>query len=544
MKYKLIYFIFILTSLLNAQNTVGIISIDNNAYDGYTLFTSFKDTYLINNCGEVINQWSSNFPPGNAVYLLENGNLLRAGRTSSTDITLGGQGGIVELYNWSGDLIWQYLYDTLQHRQHHDVFPMPNGNVLILAATVMSNTEAIQAGRNPNLLSESVLYNEQIIEVDPIGTNSGQIVWEWNIKDHLIQDFDNTKANFGDVSLSQGKIDINFINNGSDGANWLHINSIQYNEVLDQIIISSRLLSEIYIIDHSTTAAEAITNSGGTYGQGGDFLYRWGNPQSYRQGSEDDRKLFGQHYPHVIVNGSVDKGKIMVFNNGFGRTPSFSEVFVLNPPTDSPGFYSYTSNTAFGPETIDYKYDDPTAPTDFFSPILSSAQRLPNDNILICEGVNGRIFEIDSEENKVWEYIIPINNGTGEIATQNDPANSIANFTFRAIKYSPDYAAFNGRDLTPTDPIELNPNLTPCSTLSISGFSLNEINIYPNPVSDILTIESTSTIDKIELYSILGAKVFSILNTNTLDLRDLNSGIYLLKIDTKGMNLSQKLIKR
>jgi hypothetical protein len=169
--------------------------ITNDTYNGFTLFTSFTETYLINNCGEVINQWSSTFPPGNAVYLREDGSILRAGRTNSNDIIFGGQGGVIEIFDWDGNMTWQYFYDTPQMRQHHDVFPMPNGNVLILAATVLTNAEAIQAGRDPNLLPESILYNEQIIEVTPVGSNDATIVWEWNIKDHLAQDFDNTKDN-------------------------------------------------------------------------------------------------------------------------------------------------------------------------------------------------------------------------------------------------------------------------------------------------------------------------------------------------------------
>ena len=544
MKYKLVFFFFILTSILKAQNTIGIISVENDVDDGFALFTSFTETYLINNCGEVINQWSSSFPPGNAVYLLENGNILRSGRTSSTDIVFGGQGGIVEMFDWDGNLVWQYLYDTVDHRQHHDVFPMPNGNVLILAVTIMSNAEAIQAGRDPGLLPETILYNEQLIEVQPIGLTGGTIVWEWNIRDHLIQDFDNTKDNFGDVSLSEGKLDVNFLNGESGNANWLHVNSMQYNAALDQIIVSSRLLSEFFIIDHSTSTVEAASSNGGTYGRGGDFLYRWGNPQSYRQGLESDRKLFGQHYVHTIGNDLVDAGKIMLFNNGLGRVPLFSEVFVLAPPTDSPGFYSYTTGTAFGPETIDYVYDDPITPTDFFSNILSNAQRLANGNTLICEGINGRIFEIDPNENMVWEYIIPVNNNTGAIATQGDDAGSFANATFRAIKYPLDYAAFTSRDLTPGSPIELNPDLTPCNTLNITDFSFNNINIYPNPVSDILIIESTLKIDNIELYTILGSKVVSISNTNTIDLSTLNSGLYLIKIYANRKSLIQKLIKQ
>ncbi len=86
---KLLLILFTVSNFVIAQNTIGTTLITEDVYDGYTLFTVYNETYLINNCGEVINQWTSSFPPGNSVYLLPNGNLLRAGRTSSTDITFG-----------------------------------------------------------------------------------------------------------------------------------------------------------------------------------------------------------------------------------------------------------------------------------------------------------------------------------------------------------------------------------------------------------------------------------------------------------------------
>ena len=293
---KLLFLLLLIHQFSNAQNTVGTIAVTNDVYDGYTLFSSFKKTFLINNCGQVVNEWTSDFPPGNAVYLLPNGNLLRAGRENDkSDIIFGGQGGIVELYNWEGVRIWSYSFNSNQERQHHDVYPMPNGNILVLIAESWSKQQAIEHGRDPSKITEERLYNEKIIEVKPIGSNQFDLVWEWNINDHLIQDFDNTKFNFGDVSKAPEKLDINFLNDGNGSANWLHINSIQYNEARDQIVLSSRNLSEIYIIDHSTTTAEATTSSGGNSNKGGDFLYRWGNPQAYKQGGEEDQKLFGQH---------------------------------------------------------------------------------------------------------------------------------------------------------------------------------------------------------------------------------------------------------
>ena len=532
-------------STTTAQNTVGTTYIDQNVFDGFTLINVNTKAYLINNCGEVLNEWVSTYPPGNAVYLLPNGNLLRAGRTTdgSSDIVFGGQGGVVELFDWDGTLIWSFLYSTNEYRQHHDIFPMPNGNVLILAATVISEGDAIAAGRNPDALSQSRLYNEQIIEVEPVGTDQANIVWEWNIKDHLIQDFDATKANFGNVKLNPGKLDINFLN-GRDGlSNWLHFNSIQYDDNLNQIVMSSRNLSEIYIIDHSTTTAEAATSSGGTYGRGGDLLYRWGNPQAYRQGTENDRKLYGQHYPHYIAQGLNDEGKLIIYNNGDGRQPEYSEVLIINPPTTTPGTYEYSTDTAFGPENPDYVYSEPSNETsNFYSRIVSSAQRLPNGNTLVCEGAQGGVFELDVNDNIVWKYQNPVNNSNGNISTQGGaiPNNALL---FRALKYAPNYPAFAGKDLTPGLPIELNPNLAICENLSASSFDTPQIFIFPNPVSQLLTVKSLEHIHSVALYSMSGNQVLETIG-NTLDVSALATGVYFAKINIGNRYISKKIIKQ
>lgn len=549
-KVQMIKKLLILTSLLFsvilfAQNTVGVISNSSTAYNGYTLFTSNTKTFLINNCGQVVHEWVSTFNPGNSVYLLENGNLLRTGRTNSTDITFGGQGGVVELFSWEGNLLWQYLYDTPQHRQHHDVFPMSNGNVLILAATVMTNAEAIQAGRNPALLPQTVLYSEEVVEVQPVGSNGGNIVWQWNMKNHLIQDFDATKDNFGIVAQNPNKLDINFTNGGDGSSNWMHINSVQYNATLDQIILSSRNLSEIWIIDHSTSTAQAMTGSGGIYGKGGDILYRWGNPQAYKMGTENNRKLYGQHYPHWISDGLLDAGKIAIFNNGNGRQPSFSEIYIIAPPTTASGVYNLPANSTYGPESPDYIYADTSAtPSPFYSSILSSAERLPNGNLLICEGSSGRIFEIDSQENIVWEYINPVHNATGAIATQGGAPPAIGNL-FRAVKFSPDYPAFTGKTLTAGSPIELNSEINvACSVLSTQQFTKANLKISPNPTSGLVTVSFDAVVDKIEVYNILGAKITTTFNSKAVDLSAHQSGIYLLRIYSNEKVLTKKVIKQ
>lgn len=544
-KPLLLYSFLLLCSLtMHSQNTVGIITNTTDAYQGYTLFTSHTSTFLINNCGEVINQWSSTFTPGNSMYLLEDGSLLRTGSTPSNDIVFGGQGGVVEKYSWEGALLWQYYYDTPQYRQHHDIFPMPNGNVLILAAKVMTNAEAIQAGRNPAMLPQGVLYSEQLVEVQPVGTNQGTIVWEWDMKNHLVQDFDATKSNYGIVSENPQKLDINFTNGSAGNSNWLHVNSVQYNATLDQIILSSRNLSEIWIIDHSTTTAEAATSTGGIYGKGGDILYRWGNPQAYDKGTESDRTLFGQHYPHWIANDLIDGGKLMVFNNGNGREPQFSEVYILNPPTSAPGFYTLEADGTYGPETPDYSYaDNATDPANFNSHILSGADRLPNGNIFICEGTKGKLFEIDSEENIVWEYINPVHNVTGAIASQGGNPPTVRQL-FRGLKYGVDYPAFEGKDLTPGDPIEQNSELNvACTALGVNENTSNTFTLSPNPTSGIITLTTDAVVAKIEIYNILGAKINTVINSKTVDLSNLQSGIYLLKLFADEAVITKKIIK-
>ena len=534
---------------LSAQNTFGTQYINDEVNDGYTLFSVHKKAYLIDNCGRVINEWESNYLPGNSVYLLPNGNILRAGRVQNvnTPINFGGRGGIVELFDWEGNVIWSYEYISSEYRQHHDVHPMPNGNVLILAASVVSNSEAIEAGRDPLKLDDGLLFNERIIEVEPQGNNGGNIVWEWNIMDHIIQDLNETKNNYGDVSLEPGKLDINYLNGLDSGSNWLHVNSIQYNEERDQIVLSSRRLCELWIIDHSTTTAEAATDTGGIYGKGGDFLYRWGNPEAYRQGNVNDRKLFGQHFPYIIETGFPNESKIIIFNNGNGRMPFYSQVDIIEPPVTSPGFYSYLANTAFEPTNTFYTFPEtpPTEDADFFSNALSSAQQLSNGNILICEGTQGRFFEINSNGTIVWDYNLPIDHNSGLPFPENSP-NGTSSFTFRALKYDLDYPAFENKTIIPGQPLENNPNITPClQILGEDEFDIaQKINIYPNPTSNSVTINSDVTIDQIEIYSTSGKRILKRTSfSENIDLEEFKNGIYFLKLALRDKVVIKKIIK-
>jgi hypothetical protein len=322
--------------------------------------------------------------------LLENGNLLRTGNTRSTHFDAGGAGGIVEEIAPGGAVAWSFEYDTAQGRLHHDVEPLSNGNVLMIAWELKSESEAIAAGRNPARLTEGELWPDTVIEVDP---ETNTIVWEWHVWDHLIQDYDSNQANYGVVADHPELIDLNYSTGGRPGsADWNHINAIDYNEAFDQILLSVRNFSEIWVIDHGTTTAEAA-------GAAGDLLYRWGNPQAYDAGETNDQQLFVQHDARWIPSGYPGAGNILVFNNGTGRPDGdYSSVDEIVPPVDGSGHY-----TSYGPSAPTWTYSADN-PTDFYAANVSGAQRLSNGNTLICDGPAGYFFKVTSAGDLVWEY--------------------------------------------------------------------------------------------------------------------------------------------
>lgn len=461
---------FILNTSYAQNQSVGLFTNELGSLNGYTLFTPNENTYLIDNCGRLVHSWQSTYNSGKSVYLLENGDLLRTCYVQNNIFSGGGSGGRIEKRSWDNTLLWSYNFSNSNYYQHHDIEPMPNGNILVLCWEYKSLVDAILAGRDPSSLADNELWPTYIIEVEPVGSNSINIVWEWHLWDHLIQDIDPSKPNYGVVANHPEKLDVNFYK-GNGKKDWLHCNSIDYNSELDQIVISSRALSEFYIIDHSTTTAQAATSSGGNFGKGGDFLYRWGNPASYDNGSNLDQKLFGQHDVQWIENNFLDGGKIILFNNGQGR--DYSSIDIISPLTDVNGNY-ILNNNLFGPIDPEWVYTD-VIPNDFYASFISGVQRLSNGNTLICDGPHGTFFEIDSLKNIVWEYVNPIANGIALSQGSSIPTgnNGWANSTFQCTKYPVDYPAFNQKDLTPGPYIEINPILDNCEIL----ISLNNTNI-------------------------------------------------------------------
>jgi len=359
-------------------------------------------TYLRKPDGSLNHSWTGDFFPGLAVLWLGDGTILRTIRTGD-GAGAGGSGGGVQKVEWDGTVVWDFRYNTDGNLTHHDVKILPNGNVLLIAWETKTRDEAITAGRNPSYAPSQGVWSDHIIEVQPTGPTTGVIVWEWHAWDHLIQDYDASKTNYGSVGDHPELIDVNY---GAIGQiDWLHTNSLDYNETLDQILLSIHNFNEIWIIDHSTTTAEAAGHSGGHNGKGGDLLFRWGNPAAYRRGTLNDKKLFSQHDASWIDSGCPGAGDILIFNNGVNRLDGlrYSSVDEIVPPVNANGEYYLAPASAYGPTTQKWIYTA-SPPTSFYARHLSGAWRLPTGNTLITDGETGKVFEVTPEGTTVWHF--------------------------------------------------------------------------------------------------------------------------------------------
>lgn len=539
-------------NVLAQERTVGLLYYDPDVTNGYTLITSHHTTttYLINNCGNVVHTWESDFFYGNSVDLLENGLLLRSTKANSEDLLAGGAGGRVELLDWDGNIVWEFDYATETYRHHHDAVYLPNGNILILAWDARSKEEALQSGLNPEYLGniKEDIWGEHVIEVKPIGQNNYEIVWEWYLWDHLIQDFDVTKDNYGVVEDHPEKVDLNY-NVDPGNPDWIHANALAYNAELDQIIVNSRNFSEFWIIDHSTTIEEARGSSGGNTNKGGDILYRYGNPEVYRRGDETNRRLYSQHNTHWL-----SRDELMIFNNGQGRSEDFSEVFIMKTPINEDGTYFLEEGGIYGPENAYLTYSSQDIDGFVYSPFISSVERLDNGNFLICSGPSGMISEINSGGETLWTYVSPLSSD-GIVAQGRDilNTNGISNLMYRARKYPIDYPVFADKDLVAQEEIELNPLVSLCEEQGETVVGLEDslddaIILSPNPVINTLNIvkRNNQPILFVSVYDTSGKFIMELepgQNNVQLSMQNLPSGVYFIKVmDSQGV-LVERVIK-
>jgi hypothetical protein len=410
---------------------VGLVTSTDQVADGYVLVATIqsKNVFLISNDGRIVNIWEGDHYLGASAYLLDNGNLLR---TSSLDDNFGfgynGQfgfiGGRIEERTWDNELVWEFEHASEKEITHHDIERMPNGHILMTAFERFTAEEAIAAGFNPENLPEvNEVWGEKIIEVDP---ETNEIVWEWRLWDHLIQDFDDTADNYGVVADHPELININYHDPALQLApNWWHVNSVDYNAELDLIMISPRTFSEMWIIDHSVTTEEAR-------GEAGHLLYRWGNPAAHDAGTNEDRTLYYQHDPRWILDGYPGAGNILIYNNG-GPDRFFTDILEITLPVDDVRELKMEPGQPTSAE-IAWRYFAPE-PSIFYSSLMSGSERQLNGNTLITEGLVSHIFEVTPDGEIAWAYYLP-------------PATWI----FRAERY--DLPIFDTLDMTADLPFE------------------------------------------------------------------------------------------
>jgi len=531
---SLLFLLFSLaTSIGFGQNTVGLLDYSAGNTEGYVLFSPMtsKNTYLIDKCGEKVHDWTtSSYNPALSSFLLEDGSLLRTGQLDNPSFNEGGSGGIIEQFDWNGNLLWNYTLSDSVNCMHHDIEVLPNGNILAIVWDSYTKNVAVLNGKNPNY-NQTHLWSEKIVELKPIGLDSAEVVWEWKLFDHLVQDFDNAQLNYGVVSEHPELVDINYFPGTPNTADWIHLNSIDYNAELDQILVSSHRMCEVWIIDHSTTTSEAASHSGGNSGAGGDLLYRWGNPQAYKRGNQTTKIFYGQHHASWVPSNYPNEGKILVFNNGLGRPGDYSSVDMFIPPLNASGVYDLPATTAYLPSGLDWSYAANT-PSDFYSSNISGVYPLENGSFMITSGANGRFLEVNPTQQTTWEYINPVY--AGGIASQGDSVTG--NPVFRCNFYAPDYTGLLGQNVLPMGEIEQNPTQPSiCETLGFEEFEQSSpaVSVYPNPFNTgfNVNVSSDATVH-FTVYSSLGQEVLEQRFERELFIgtEDLSPGIYFYEV--------------
>ncbi len=561
---------------------------NSKTYAGYTLFGTRGVTYLIDFEGHVIHTWNIGTNP----------------RFTGDGVLLDAVGGNPSNQNtwkeldWTGNTVWQYTETRSNYHGHHDFIKIYNPKLgdstfLYIANKDLTAQQCLDAGCDPQY-NYTGSQMDAIVEVNRQGT----VIWEWWFFDHVVQDMFPSKPTYGIIANTPGRIDLNIRGNHVK-SDWLHCNSLDYNESLDLIVINS-VHGEFYVIDHGNTfipnqPANSIALAAGA---AGDFKYRFGDPAKYDQGdppsvldnwekaTAGNKQLGGSHDIQWIKPGLPGEGNFLVFNNAqnlFELTPQ-SYIMEINPYLNGSGVNTgqfvnppdagYTIEGSPDPnlmkenkkvsKQIVWKYSSKNN-TSFYSTIGSSAQRLPNGNTLVCAMNDGHIFEVHpSDTSVVWEYTNPMTrDGIKKIKVDNYPTY---NGVFRAYRYASADPGLLGHDLTPGATMTGEPPnyWTPGSITDVieSGVNSGQGNIldqnFPNPFNYSTTIEfeiAEPALITLIIYDLSGKQVKSLVHQHCSTGKysrnwngkndqgsQVQSGmyIYILKADDK--QLSKKMI--
>jgi hypothetical protein len=370
------------------------------------------------------------------------------------------------------------------------------------------------------------------------------------VLDHLVQDKFANLSNYGDVFQSRSKINVNYDEHDAN-PDWLHMNSIDYNPVLDQIAVSSPYFNEFWIIDHSTSKEQAKTSAGGNSGKGGEILFRFGNPKAYSS-TNTNQYLYYQHNAHwldpMAEAGDDNYGKMLVYNN---QHPSGTSVGNLLQTIDS-NTGAYLDPEVSADNIIIETYQHPAAPSIAYSTGVSSVQPLKNGNVLMFSGRFGYAFELNSVGEVVWEYRVPFK--AGQPIAQGTELGVNNNLTFRFNRIYPEDPALVGKTLTPMglleefvynadDEVDEPDDEEVVTAIDNEFFESLGLKVYPNPFLDKLSFHPrVEAIGKsISVYNLLGNIVWQY-KIESVQLAEVNTsnwpqGFYILNVDGKTLKL-------
>lgn len=539
-KIALLFVSVLLTTYIQAQQ-----------WNGLTLYSNGNATaaYLIDTNNLAVKTWSNlTGGTGYSSYLQPGGTLVRSVKVTNTTFNGGGACGGMQKIDYAGNLVWDYTHSSSTYYTHHDHCVLPNGNVLMIAYESKTQSDLTAAGGTVSLAS---IWPEKIIEVQPTGLTTGNIVWEWHVWDHLVQNVNSAGANYQTSIVDHPELlNINYLTQ----KDWLHCNGLDYNPILDQIALSSHNMNEWYIIDHSTTTAEAASHSGGNSGKGGDFLYRWGNPAAYQ--ATGTKILNVTHDVHWIPEGHPDAGRLVGFNNQ-GVSASVSSVDQIVPPLSGYN-YSITTGSAYTPST----YLQRTSGFGYTSNEGSSEQ-LPNGNQLVCMAISGKIYELNpagvpiftittgAKSSQAHRYsTCYINNPAPAQPTITLSGNDLTTAAATTYQWYFNGALINGataQNYTPTQNgiyVVRTTDANGCVYVYSKGYmfgtptkldvyhsELSSVELYPNPSTGKVHMTLNDNYSyKITVCDMNGKLMLNTNRTNDLDLSHLNNGVYFITI--------------
>jgi hypothetical protein len=321
-----------------------------------------------------------------------------------------------------------YLIDLLGKVVHTWKMPYPPGlyGYLTEKGTLFYN------GQIPNdtFLGKSPFQGGAALEADW----NGKVLWEVRQRDHH---HDGRLLKNGNVLLlCAAELPDDLAKKIQGGRPGTEVNGKIWADYLVELTKDGRKVWEWRAWEHLDPTKDVITaiqdsRSEWTHGNAvtelpdGDVLVSFRNISTiikiHRQSAEVVWKLgapplSGQHAPTPLANGNI-----LIFDNGPHRLDQsfpFSRVIEVNLQT----------------KEIVWKYQE-SIPSNFFSPRISNAQRLPNGNTLINEGWFGRFFEVTPEGEVVWEYVNPY------FGPASAAAKAQNNSVFRVYRYTEEEVA-------------------------------------------------------------------------------------------------------